>query len=531
MQASLQKEAAQQWGTRLTKFPGAVTCRRWRRANQPDMEGIASASESEAAQDSRMAVLAKRSSEGDPQGKPASVGKCVPSDPRHSEGEAGHNKRVGGTAWGDRTPESVSTKLNRITEMAKRDAGFVFTNLIHLIDESFLWEAHRRIRKDGASGVDGETAESYAEALGENIRSLHRRMKSGRYRAPAVKRGWIPKDDGEQRPIGIPSFEDKIVQKAVAMVLDAILEVDFSEVSYGFRWGRSAHDALTALRGGCLKVKASTIIDADIKGYFDAIDHKQLVNFLKRRVNDGMLLRFIGKWLKAGVMDGEEWIHPETGTPQGGIISPVLANVYLHYVLDLWIEEQVKPVMAGRVFLVRYADDFILGFEFKDDARRVLRVLAKRFAKFGLTIHPEKTRCVSFAPPRAEGSRPESFDFLGFTHYWGKSLKGHRTIKRRTSGKRQRRAMTRIWQWCRERMHEPLRQQWEALVSKLRGHYQYYGIIGNYKQMEVYYEKVIAAWRHWLNRRNSKDPKSAKRFAETILEQNPLPVPRIMKQV
>ena len=459
------------------------------------------------------------------------MGKCYPSDPCHSEGEVGHNARVGGTAWGDRTPESVSTKLNRITNMAKRDAGFVFTNLMHLIDENFLWEAHRLIRKDGASGVDGETAGSYAEALGANIRSLHRRMRSGRYKAPPVKRGWVPKDDGKLRPIGIPAFEDKIVQKAVAMILEAIYEVDFSDASYGFRRGRSAHGALTVLRRNCFRVEASTIIDADIQGYFDAIDHKQLVEFLKLRVNDGTLLRFIGKWLKAGVMDGKEWIHPETGTPQGGIVSPVLANVYLHHVLDQWVEKQVKPVMRGRIFLVRYADDFVLGFEQADDAGRVMRVLAKRFAKFGLTIHPEKSRLLRFAPPKADGTGAESFDFLGFTHYWAKSRKGNWTIKRRTSKKRQKRAMTRIWEWCRESMHTPLPEQWEALASKLRGHYQYYGIIGNYKQLEVYYEHVIGSWRRWLNRRNSKHSKSASRFNATVLETYPLPTPRIMNQV
>jgi len=478
-----------------------------------------------------MAVLAKHSSEGDPQGSPASMGKCVPSDPCHSDSAAGHNARGGSTAWGDRTPESVSTKLHRITEMAKRDAGFVFTNLMHLIDENFLWEAHRLVRKDGASGVDGETPEGYAEALGENIRSLHRRMKSGCYKAPPVKRGWVPKDDGKLRPIGIPTFEDKIVQRAVTMILNAIYEVDFCDSSYGFRPRRSAHDALVALRQCCFRVEVSAVIDADIQGYFDAIDHKQLIEFLKLRVNDGMLLRFIGKWLKAGVMDGKELFHPDTGSPQGGIVSPILANVYLHHVLDLWIQEQVEPVMRGKIFLIRYADDFVIGFERAEDAGRVMRVLAKRFAKFGLTIHPEKTRCVRFAPPDVDGTDTNSFNFLGFTHYWGKSLKGNWTIKRRTNKKRLNRAMTRIWKWCRENMHEPVQAQGEVLVAKLRGHYQYYGIIGNHKQMELYYERVIGAWRHWLNRRNSKNPKSAQRFRETILTSYPLPVPRIMKQV
>lgn len=478
-----------------------------------------------------MAVLAEHGSEGFPQGELASVGKCIPSDPRHSESEAGHNARGSGTTWGDRVPESVSTKLRRITEMARRDARFVFTNLMHLIDEVFLWEAYGRIRKGGASGVDGETAESYAEALGQNIRELHGRMKSGRYRAQPVRRAWIPKDDGKLRPIGIPAFEDKIVQKAVAMVLEAIYEVDFSEASYGFRPKRGAHQALGVLRENCFRINATTIIDADIQGYFDAIDHRRLLEILRKRVNDGMLLRFIGKWLKAGVLEGELLTHPDTGTPQGGIISPILANVYLHEVLDRWIEEQVQPVMRGGIFLIRYADDFVLGFEKADDAERVMKVLAKRFAKYGLTIHPEKTRCVPFARPGPGRGPSESFDFLGFTHYWAKSLKGNWTIKRRTCKKRLNRAITRIWSCCREQMHDPLNEQRETLTHKLTGHYAYYGIIGNYKQMEAYYEKVLASWRHWLNRRNSKGLRSAERFRDTILKGHPLPKPRIMNAI
>jgi group II intron reverse transcriptase/maturase len=415
--------------------------------------------------------------------------------------------------------------------MARRDAGFVFTNLMHLIDEVFLWEAHRRIRKDGASGVDGETAQSYAEELGANLRKLHRRMKSGRYRAPPVKRGWIPKEDGTHRPIGIPAFEDKIVQKAVSMLLEAIYEEDFEEVSYGFRRGRSAHDALVGLRQSCYDVSVSHVIDADIQGYFDAIDHKQLMQFLKNRINDGTLLRFIGKWLKAGVLAGEQIIHPESGTPQGGIISPILSNLYLHEVLDRWIAEWVKPVMKGKVFLIRYADDFVLGFQREDDASRVMKVLPKRFAKYGLTIHPDKTRCLKFQKPVGRDNEGDSFDFLGFTHYWGKSRRGNWTIKRRTCKGRQRRAMSGIWQWCKEHLHQPVSWQWQTLRSKLRGHYHYYGIIGNYKQLEVYYEHAIGSWRFWLNRRNSKHGRSVARSKATILKAHPLPSPRIMKSV
>lgn len=486
-------------------------------------------SESEGMRDSRMAVLAKNSSEC-PQGQ-ASAGKCVPNDPRHSEGEVGHNARSGRKAQEGRVLESVSTKLQRITEMAKRDAGFVFTNLMHQIDEVFLWEAHRLIRKDGASGVDGETAEDYAKDLSGNIRRLHRRMKSGGYKAPPVKRAWVPKDDNELRPIGIPAFEDKIVQKSVAMVLGAIYEVDFLNCSHGFRPERSAHGALSALRQSCFDIDVTMLIDADIQGYFDAIDHEKLIEILSKRVKDGTLLRFIGKWLKAGVMENAQITYMETGTPQGGIISPLLANIYLHEVLDKWFEEEVRPVMYGRCFLIRYADDFVIGFANIQDAKRVMDVLGKRFSKYGLTIHPDKTRCLRFERPRGDDQDRESFDFLGFTHYWGKSRKGNWIIKRRTGKKRQCRAIKRIRQWCKEHMHDPLVDQWKTLVSKLRGHYQYYGIIGNYKQMELYYEKVEHCWRGSLNRRNTMNLRSAQSFRDTILKRYPLPIPRIMKSV
>ena len=445
--------------------------------------------------------------------------------------------------------ESVSTKLQRITEQAKRDRGFVFTNLAHLMDEPFLWEAYRLIRKTGARGVDGESGADFAENAAERIRDLHHRLRSGSYVAPPVKRGWIPKDDGTERPIGIPTFEDKIVQKAVTMLLEAVYEVDFHSQSYGFRPGRSAHQALKSVRDGCYAVEVSTLIDADIKGYFDAIDHAKLREIIRKRVNDGGLMRLINKWLKAGVMDAEQLTYAQDGSPQGGVISPMLANIYLNEVLDRWYEDQVKPVMYGRTFMVRYADDFLLGFQDERDARRVMKVLAARFAKYGLTIHPDKTKMLRFGQPnhsaktcgfgrlpalarrRAGLRRPETFAFLGFTHYWGRSLRGYWTIKRRTSGKRLRRARKTMMQWCKEHMHTPVRTQWTTLCAKLRGHYQYYGIIGNCKSMEVFYEHTINVWRRALNRRNSKHKKSCETFKHGILASFPLPVPRIKHRI
>lgn len=476
-----------------------------------------------------MAVLAERSTDGPDEG-PQARGSEVQAT-RDREGEAGHSVRGSGHTWEGRVPESVSTKLHRITEQARRDPGFVFTNLMHLVDEVFLWEAHRQIRKGGATGVDGVTAEEYAKDLAGNLRRLHQTLRSGRYKAPPVKRGWVPKDDGKQRPIGITAFEDKIVQRAGAMILGAIYEVDFSDGSYGFRPGRSAHQALQALRQKCLWLGTVVVIDADIRGYFDTINHRHLREMLRRRINDGALLRLINRWLKAGVMEGERLSHPRDGTPQGGVISPVLANIYLHEVLDRWFQEEVQPRLDGRSFFVRYADDFILGFANDADARRVMAVLPKRFGRFALTVHPDKTRRLRFGPPgNGEDRETGSFDFLGFTHYWGQTRGGGWTIKRRTSRKRLTRSMKRAWQWCRENLHEPIRWQWKTLVGKLRGHYNYYGIRGNYKQMEALYEHACASWRHWLNRRSSKGRRSSAAF-DKLLESWPLPLPRIVHAV
>ena len=332
---------------------------------------------------------------------------------------------------GTLTPETVSTKLERIAELAKRMPGVPLRTLAHHIDIEWLREAHRRVRKDGATGVDRLTAEEYAKNLEENLRSLLGRAKSGdHYRAPPVRRVHIPKGDGSKtRPIGIPTFEDKILQKAVAMVLEAVYEQDFLSCSYGFRPGRGAHDALQALWQQTMAMNGGWVLEADIEKFFDSVDHTQLREALSRRVRDGVVTRLIGKWLNAGVMEEGMVRHPETGTPQGGVISPLLANIYLHEVLDVWWESEVQPRLRGRAALIRYADDFVMVFETEEDARRVVDVLAKRFEKYGLRLHPEKTRLVSFRKPRAkeppddggDGDGTKSFDLLGFTHFWSKS--------------------------------------------------------------------------------------------------------------
>lgn len=428
--------------------------------------------------------------------------------------------------------EAVSTKLERIAQLAKEDPERVLLTLAHHIDIGWLREAYRRTRKSGSPGVDGQTAAHYEEELEENLGSLLERFKSGRYKAPPVLRAHIPKGGGKTRPIGIPTFEDKVLQRAVAMVLDAVYEQDFLDCSYGFRPGRSAHDALQVLWDGLMQMNGGWVLEVDIRSYFDTLVHTHLRDFLDQRVRDGVLRRAIDKWLKAGVMDEGVWIRPEEGTPQGGVISPLLANVYLHHVLDVWFEEQVQPRMRGRAFLVRFADDFVIVFEREEDARRVQEVLPKRLGRFGLELHPDKTRLVPFQQPAHDsrprrGERPESFDLLGFTHYWGRSRRGYWVIKRKTAKDRMRRALKRMSEWLRRNRHRPVAWQQEQLARKLRGHCAYYGITTNYKALDRYFFQVERMWRKWLNRRSQGRSMTWERF-QRLLQHHPLPSPRIV---
>jgi RNA-directed DNA polymerase len=386
------------------------------------------------------------------------------------------------------------------------------STLAHHIDMDWMREAYRRTRKGGAVGVDGQTAQAYEANLEANLQSLLERAKSGRYKAPPVRRVYIPKGTGgDTRPIGIPTFEDKVLQRAVVMVLEAIYEQDFLDCSYGFRPGRSALQALEFLWHRLMDTSDGWVLEIDIRKFFDTLDHSHLRSILRQRVRDGVLLRLIGKWLKAGVMESGCVIHPETGSPQGGVISPILANAYLHEVLDTWIEHTVKPRLRGRVCLIRYADDAVMVFTEESDARRVLEVLPKRFGKYGLTLHPEKTRLVPFHKPRSRAgekarneSRPGTFDLLGFTHYWGRTKKGRWAVQRKTAGNRLSRALKSVAQWCRDHRHLPIREQWTTLASKLRGHYAYYGIPGNTRAIREFRTHAERAWRHWLSRRSNK---------------------------
>jgi group II intron reverse transcriptase/maturase len=405
-----------------------------------------------------------------------------------------------------------------------------------VIDVEWLREAFRRTRKDAAAGVDGQTAEQYARDLERNLETLLARFRTGTYRAPPVRRVHIPKGDGRTRPIGIPTLEDKVLQRAVAMVLEAVYEQDFHPCSYGFRPGRGAHGALGALWEGLMKQGGRWVLEVDIQSFFDMLDHRILRRFLDERVTDGVLRRAIDKWLKAGVLEEGAVTYSESGTPQGGVISPILANVYLHEVLDEWFERDVRPRLRGRAFFVRYADDFVIGFVEETDAIRVKEALAKRFAAHGLTLHPTKTRLVKFERPRAgrngndDDEGPGSFGFLGFTHIWSLSRKGKWIVKRRTMQARLTRALARIREWCRKWRHLPIAVQHRALDRKMRGHFGYYGITGNANALQRFAHEVKRIWRTWLDRRSQRARMSWERF-HRLLSRYPLPPPRVVHSV
>lgn len=420
----------------------------------------------------------------------------------------------------------ISTKLQRIATLASQKPGAALLTLAHHIDLDWLYEAHRRTRKDGAVGVDGQTAAAYAKELEANLRDLLERAKSGTYRAPPVKRVHIPKGDGgkQTRPIGIPTFEDKILQRSVAMVLEAIYEQDFLDCSYGFRPRRSAHQALQSFWDQTMKMGGGWVLEVDIRSYFDTIDHGHLREILQQRVRDGVLLRLIGKWLNAGVLENGSYSRPEAGSPQGGVVSPILSNVYLHEVLDTWFERDVKPRLVGRAFLVRYADDAVLVFEYEADARRVMEVLPKRFGKYGLALHPEKTRLIDFrrpGPGAPPGWKPGTFDLLGFTHFWARSRKGNPVVKRKTAKGRFSRAVKAANDWCRDHRHWPIAEQQRILSMKLRGHYAYFGITGNAQGLSRLLYEVRHRWKKWLGRRNWRTV-NVERF-KALYAQYPLP--------
>jgi RNA-directed DNA polymerase len=429
---------------------------------------------------------------------------------------------------------SISTKLAWIAELAERKRSSALTTLAHHLDETWLREAFRRTRKGGAVGVDGQSALQYEEHLDENVRALLDRAKSGRYQAPPVRRVHIPKGDGRKtRPIGIPTFEDKVLQRAVAMVLEPVYEQDFLPCSYGFRSRRSAHQALAELWHAVMEIRGGWVLEIDIERFFDTIDHAKLMAIVRQRIQDGVLLRLISKWLHAGVLEDGAVTLPEVGTPQGGVISPLLANIYLHEVLDAWFGRDVAPRLCGRATLIRYADDAVIVFESEADARRVLAVLGKRFAKYGLALHPEKTRLVEFRRPllSVRRAKPRAcFDLLGFTHYWAKSRSGNWVVKRKTAKDRFTRSVRRVAEWCWTHRHQPLVAQHDALSRKLKGHYAYFGIAGNAGALSRFRFEVDRLWHKWLSRRSGRARIPWERW-QRLSKQYPLPEPRVRRAV
>jgi RNA-directed DNA polymerase len=401
--------------------------------------------------------------------------------------------------------------LDRIREAAARDRNLRFTSLMHHITEELLREAYYALKRDAATGVDDVTWHEYGEGLENRITDLHNRVQSGRFRAKPSKRVWIPKPDGRQRPIGITALEDKIIQQAAVRVLNHIYEKDFLGFSYGFRPERSQHNALDAIWVGITQRKVSWVLDADIKSFFDTINHAWLMKFLERRIGDPRMLRLIRKWLRAGVSEDGEWSKTEVGTPQGSVISPLLSNIYLHYVLDEWVQAWRKSKAIGEIIIVRYADDFVMGFQYQREAERFLEEMKERFAEHGLEIHSEKTRLIEFGrfaeanrTERREG-KPETFDFLGFTHICSRTLKGNRfTIRRKTIAKRLRAKLKAVRIEIIRRRHEPVPVLGKWLRSVMRGHLNYFAVPGNKKALDAFRTEINKAWLYALRRRSHK---------------------------
>jgi RNA-directed DNA polymerase len=428
-------------------------------------------------------------------------------------------------------PANLSTKRRWIAELARTKPGTVLFSLHHVIDFEWMREAYWLTRKDGATGIDGMTAQEYEANLEANLKDLRERIITGRYKAPPVRRTYIPKADGSQRPLGIPTFEDKVAQRSIAMVLEAIYEQDFLSCLYGFRPGRSAHQALQQLSGAITVRRQYWVLDVDIRKYFDSIPHDQLRAILDQRVTDGVIRRMIDKWLKAGVLENGLLRLVTEGTPQGGVISPLLSNIYLHHVLDEWFASEVRPRLSGTCTLVRFADDFVMTFKNHHDAKRVLEVLSKRLERYGLTLHPDKTRFIDFRPERRDGTHPDCkeppFDFLGFTHTWVKSQNGKNVVRQTTAKGRLARALTAINDWCRINRHRPILDQHTVLSAKLRGHYAYYAITGNMRQLRRYALQVTRAWRKWLERRTRAKRLLWSHFG-AFLAAHPLPAAKIV---
>ena len=433
---------------------------------------------------------------------------------------------------GTTSSDLISTKQGEIAALAGIEPKRVLTTLAHRIDMAWMREAYRRTRKDGAVGVDAVDRKAFEEQLDDNLAGLLEGLKSGRYRAPPVRRVHIDKDGGKAtRPIGIPTLGDKVLQRAVVMALEPVYEQDFSDCSHGFRPGRSAHGALERLRQGAMSLGGGWIIDLDIRGFFDNVDRTRLNAMLDSRVRDGVIRRAVGKWLNAGVMEDGAVTRPTKGTPQGGVISPLLANIYLHEVLDTWFEEDVRPRLRRDAFMVRYADDAVLCFANEADARRVMEVLPKRLERYGLELNADKTQLVRFVPPVSDDDRrsgDRTFDFLGFTHFWRRSRKGGWIVGKKTAKGRFGRSLRSVGDWCRDHRHWSVADQQAMINRMLRGHYAYFGVTGNSRALGRFCYEVRRRWRYWLDHRSNRLRMTWERFKQ-LVARYPLAPPRVLR--
>lgn len=469
--------------------------------------------------------------EARPEGQPADRSVVV-GDGRadHKAKGPARGQREQSTHGGTRiTPgQSVSRSLLALSEKAKREPGHRFRRLSGLISLPMLHECYHDLRKRAASGVDGVSWQDYGEGLSEKLVKLQERLRTGRYRARLVRRKYIPKADGKRRPLGIPALEDKIVQKAVARILEAIYEADFLPCSAGYRPGRGPRGASQQLQHELFHSRVGWIVEADIKGFFDHVDHDWLERMLVRRVADRSFVRLIRKWLRAGVLEEDgQVLHPATGTPQGGIVSPVLANIYLHYVLDLWLERRVRRENRGGMVYLRYADDFVIGFEREEDARACFARLPERLDKFGLTLAADKSGIIRF--DRRGGRDNRRFAFLGFDFYWSRTRDGKPTLRRRTTGKKFTRALTDLKEWLQKHRHDRLRIIAAALRARLIGHYNYYGVIGNATRLGAYWQQVQRIWFRQLNRRSQRHSYNWTGFNE-MWQNLRMPPPRVVER-
>jgi group II intron reverse transcriptase/maturase len=425
------------------------------------------------------------------------------------------------------------TKLALISERARKEPKLQFTSLAHLLDEGFLKKCYFSLGRDRASGIDGVSWKEYGEQLDENLKDLVARMKAKRYKPLPARRVYIPKNEHEKRPLGLPALEDKIVQKGISQILETIYEADFLDCSYGFRPNRNCHQALNAVDKTIMTRNVKCIIEADIKGFFDNVSHDWMMKFLAVRIKDPSFLLLISRFLKAGYCEAGKIVETEQGTPQGGNLSPVLSNIFLHYVLDLWFEKKIKPQVRGQAHVVRYADDFVCMVQHADDAQYIECALRERFAKFNLELHTEKTRVISFGRNERENAerqnrKANTFNFLGFTHYCDKTRKGKFMVGRKTNQKKIRTKCKEMSNWLMKiRNHRKAKEWWPVLQAKLRGHYQYYGVSGNMRSLHSFYWLTIRMVFKWLNRRSQRKSFNWERFLK-YLECYPLPKPKIV---